>query len=491
LGLFLRSAKIVTAQLTALCAFHLFWNVEFWLCLLGGFLPLGATAYMFYPGFTLWDKTLSFFSHTFVVPAALYGSCRLGAPRTAWLLQTVQTCVVFGLTLLVTNPGENINWLFGMGFLHPATPWQCIVYDLAMILVLPVVVYLPTNRAVTQLVRRCARVGSQPLALRVLPALLVALLASFGISFAVDRRFGIDSRLLQATSSGPSPLERLPASRVSTVVRTIRFCAGEPRHVALVPLDVPFLPRPMGSEGRVHVKAVLRTVPVGAIPAVPQEIVLEGRRSVRGSVVFGFVASDALYLQPISDLHLDDDRFAVHLQIGGHGLSEFVDPRTGRFFAASDQNEILGEGTGGVYVVGALEAVGRTIEARSRFYLVKRRGILFPEDLWFNERDGARTPLLSRPAEPARSLVAFQASPNSAKSSPEIFVADFFGYDVRRVTNRASRFAEFVTPDGSSCGAPSWQDEETLRSCREVAGQLVPVALKVSRLAECELTSCR
>lgn len=483
LGLFLRSARLVTAQLVALLLFHAIWSLELWLCLLGGYLPLGATAYMFYPGFSLWEKTLSFFSHTFVVPAALYGAFVLGAPRRAWLFQWAQTCAIFGLTFLLTNPAENINWLFGMELLRPATREQSILYYSAMVVLPPFLAYLPTNRLITSLAQRHAPSEAWRISpLQLLAALLAAVAISFGVSLWIDREFGCDSRSVATVTPEPSPIEKLPTSRISTTVDHIGFGPGSARRAVLRTLPSTELPRqPSGPEGRwrVHMKPLLHVVPAGLLPAVPQEVVLAGRRSVPGSIVYGVVASDDVYLQPLSDLHRHRRRFEVPLQIGGRGLSEFVDPQTGELYEPTDQNEILGNGTGGVYAVGALEVVDRKVVARSPFFLVKRQGIRFPEDLWFTLRGSRRRPLLARAGKPRGFRIAFQSSPFPDKVPPDVYIADFFGYDVRNVSNTPRAFDGFVGPDGSSCGATGWSDPETLRYCTDLRGTLAIAEARV------------
>ena len=87
IGLLFRCGLLVTAQLTAILAFHLGWNIDFWTYLCSGYLPIGATSYMFLPGLSLVEKSLSFFTHVFVIPSALYGVLVLGAPKRAWLFQ--------------------------------------------------------------------------------------------------------------------------------------------------------------------------------------------------------------------------------------------------------------------------------------------------------------------------------------------------------------------------------------------------------------------
>lgn len=471
-GLYFRNAHLVTAQLVAVVLFHFGWHLEFWLYLVAGRLPLGATAYMFFPNFGLWEKTISFLSHTLVVPATLYGSLVLGAPRSAWRVQAVQTAAVFGLTLALTSPAENINWLFGTEFFHPATPGPSVLYTTAMILGLPLLVYWPVNRLATPLVRRFAPIDRLKISSARLAGLLLATTAaSFALSLHVDRAFGLEPHVLAPLS--PSSLGAQAGLQTSTIVDRFRLVNDPNRLAELLPYPLATLPlvrsEHRGTE-RVHLRPILRTVPADSLPSVPQEMLLEGSRSVSGSIVYGVVASDGLYLQPIGDLHRFRNRFVVRLQMGGPGISEFVDPQTGRMFAPSEENEILGYGLGGIYAVAAVEVLDRKVVARSPFYLAKRQGIRLPEDVWSIVREGRNVPLLIR--EPTRAWrVAFQSVPEPGEP-PDIFVSDFFGYNLKNLTGTPRRFEGFAGPGGASCGRIGWWSASRLRYCAERGGHL-------------------
>ena len=250
LGLLFRNAMLVTAELTAVLVFHLAWNVDFWLYLLFGYSLTGATQYMFYPELSLTEKALSFFSHVFVVPAALYGAYVLGAPRRAWLLQWVQTLLVFLMTYLLTRPEENINWMFGtvLPGLSPAVIPPVFYYAL-MVAGPPLLVYGPTNRLVTLLIHghgqkssrrvpgRCPSLTETsglaagfPLGLSPAGAAIAVLLAaviSLGVAQAADRKCTLGSALFEIAEDGKSALERMPARNVCAHVDHIVF--GDPQ----------------------------------------------------------------------------------------------------------------------------------------------------------------------------------------------------------------------------------------------------------------------
>ena len=245
-------------------------------------------------------------------------------------------------------------------------------------------------------------------------------------------------------------LESLRTSGVSMSVDHITYKVGESsRQLPLLVWPHPTLPKQWsGFDNRLHAhtKSVLLEVSADEIPSAPQEVLLRGARTARGSVVWAYVASDDFYLQSYPDLHGYRDTYEVRCKIGGRGLSEYVDPATGKLFAPTAYSEILGNGTGAIYALGVIEVVEGEIVATSSYYLVKRRGLRAPEDIWFVQRDGNLTPLLSKPTDPVGSRVAFQSPLRLDYSAPEVFTCDFFGYDLRNLSDTPDVFDGFMGP---------------------------------------------
>jgi hypothetical protein len=499
LGLLFRSAVLVAAQLSAIIVFHFGWHLDYWLFQIFGYSLTGTTGYMFYPGLTLTEKSLSFFSHTFVVPAAVYGVYKLGVPRRAWLLQWAQTALLFGLTYALTDPGENINWMFGTGIfgLSPARI-SPVCYYVLMLVVPPFLIYLPTNCFMARLVTISNRVNGvkagldtrissigveSPLLARisessiaVITSLsLLAVLVSLAAAHAGERKCAFDPGLFQISWDGQSRLEHMPVSAVSSPIAHIMFGEkGSLREAPLVVWSQSVLPKQWsGQDGRLHIhsKTILSTLDVGQIPSVPQEITLQGIRAVRGSIVWAYVASDDFYLQPVPDLPGSRASYEIRCQIGGHGISEYVNPGDGHLYSPTPYNELLGNGTGAVYIVGVVEERDGEIVSRSPYYLVKRKGIRFPDDIWFSSAGGLLVPQLSIPSDPVNARVAFQSSTDPVHVATNIFTSDFFGYDMKNITRSSDRFEGFLTPNGDFCNGVGWASARTLKFCVQADGR--------------------
>jgi hypothetical protein len=505
LGLIFRSALLVTAQLTAILAFHLAWNIDFWLYLVFGYSLTGATDYMFYPELSLPEKSLSFFSHVFIVPAAFYGAYALGTPKKAWLLQWVQTLLLFLMTYLLTRPEENINWMFGTvlsGLSPTVIPPVC--YYALMVTAPPLLIYGPTNRLVTFLTGRhgekrmagrsprqsslgheehAPQADSPPALSRAGAA--IAVLLAVGISLAVaraaDRKAAFDSALFEIAQDGKSALERISPASVAAHVDQIAFGEGGPtREAPLLRWSRLELPKQWsGLDGKLHIhsKSLLLDVDAQRIPSVPQEVTLYGSRAVPGSVVWAYAASDDFHLQKLPDLRGNKRTYEVRCEIGGHGISEYVDASNGEIYPSTGQNEILGKGTGAIYVLGVVEVLRGEIVVRSPYYLVKRRGIRFPDDVWFTSRGGQLVPFLSDPGKPLSARVAFQSSPDPERIPTHIFTCNFFGYDMRDLAQSRDRFEGFLTPEGRPCAGVGWTGRGSLRYCTEQKGRMVAVRI--------------
>ncbi len=488
LGLLFRSAALVTAELTAVLVFHLAWNIDFWLYLLFGYSLTGATDYMFYPELNIAEKSLSFFNHAFVVPAAVYGVCVLGISRKAWLLQWLQTSLLFVLTYLLTRPEENINWMFGtvLSGLSPGVIRPIFYYTL-MILVPPLLIYFPINRLLAltdQYIRKRQRDQGTTLGplLDLSPTgAVIAMTLAVGLSFvaahAANRKCLLDAALFEIGPDGNSALERMPqSSEIAQVDQIVFGGKGAMREASLVTwrrLELPKMWSGVDRKLHVHSKGLLLDLDQQQIPPVPQEVILRGRRVAPGSVVWAYVASDDFYLQGFPDLRGNNKAYEVRCEIGGHGISEYVNSLDGKVYPSTDHNELLGNGVGAVYVLGIVEVIGGRVIARSPFYVVKRKGIRFPDDVWYEIKDEVVIPLLSDSAKPFEARVAFQSSPDPVHIPTHVFTASFFGYEVRDLTLNPDRFEGFLAPDGAFCDSSGWISTNSLRYCTQVGKDLV------------------
>jgi hypothetical protein len=124
------------------------WNLDFIVAWATGWHPLHATIYMFDDRVPLLIRALSVF-HPLVPALLLWMVARLGYDPRALLAQSLLTAVLFPLTYLLTGPEQNINWVYGPGGPQSVVPgW---LYLLAMILVAPIMFYMPVHWLVRKL----------------------------------------------------------------------------------------------------------------------------------------------------------------------------------------------------------------------------------------------------------------------------------------------------------------------------------------------------
>jgi hypothetical protein len=125
------------------------WIIDFFGHLLTRRRVLGLSDYMFEPQNPVFIRALSLF-HLVLPGLLLWMVWRLGYDSRAWLMQTLLTWVILMATYLFTDPAQNINWAFGPGT-KPQHLLPPMVYLILVMLVLPLIVYLPTHLALRYL----------------------------------------------------------------------------------------------------------------------------------------------------------------------------------------------------------------------------------------------------------------------------------------------------------------------------------------------------
>jgi hypothetical protein len=142
-ALWLESALLASMMALAIALPELAWNADFFGRLVSGRHVLGLSAYMFDARKPLFLRALSLF-HVALPIVLLWMVHRLGYDRRAWALQTLVALVVLPVTYALTDPDDNVNWVYGPGS-RPQTLVGPRAY-LALVMVLfPVVIYLPTH----------------------------------------------------------------------------------------------------------------------------------------------------------------------------------------------------------------------------------------------------------------------------------------------------------------------------------------------------------
>jgi hypothetical protein len=142
-ALWLESALLASMMAVSVVALEAVWNIDFFVRLATGRSFIGLSAYMFDPNISLFIRGLSFF-HVGLPLLILWTVHRLGYDRRAWLYQTILSTLVLPLSYLVSNPRENVNWVYGFG----EKPQHILPGPLFVVLLMvafPIVIYLPSH----------------------------------------------------------------------------------------------------------------------------------------------------------------------------------------------------------------------------------------------------------------------------------------------------------------------------------------------------------
>ena len=121
------------------------WNLDFFLRLSTGFdvIGLDGTGYMFKSEHTGLFKFFSLF-HVILPLLLIWMVYRLGYDRRAVYAQILLVWVLLPLCYLTTDPGRNLNWVFGIG--DPPRTWVSgIQYLLLLMAAYPLLVIMPTH----------------------------------------------------------------------------------------------------------------------------------------------------------------------------------------------------------------------------------------------------------------------------------------------------------------------------------------------------------
>jgi hypothetical protein len=143
IALWSESRLLFSSQFVAVLLLDVLWTIDVGAGLVLGVHPIGGTEYMFNPAIPIHVRLFSLF-HVFTPPLLIWGVRRLGYDSRGLWLQIGLTCAVLPLSLLVSSPEWNINWVWGL-FGKPQTlvhPW---VYLFLCVVFYPVVVYVPTH----------------------------------------------------------------------------------------------------------------------------------------------------------------------------------------------------------------------------------------------------------------------------------------------------------------------------------------------------------
>ncbi|HUL41751.1 MAG TPA: hypothetical protein VLV32_07585 [Burkholderiales bacterium] len=119
------------------------WNLSYFGQLLTGKRVTGLSDYMFDSQMPLYLRALSLF-HVFLPVLLVWMVARLGYEPKALIAQTSLAWVVLPASYWLTNPAENVNWVFGFGN-KPQKLVSPLVYLGLLMAGFPLLIYLPTH----------------------------------------------------------------------------------------------------------------------------------------------------------------------------------------------------------------------------------------------------------------------------------------------------------------------------------------------------------
>jgi hypothetical protein len=142
-ALWLESPLLVSMMALAVVLPELAWNVDYFFRLATGVSLIGLTAYMFDATIPLFIRGLSLF-HVVLPVLLVWMLARLGYDGRALFWQTLVAIAVLPLSYFLSNPRENVNWVYGFGE-KPQTRVPAPLFVLFLMLLFPVGVYLPAH----------------------------------------------------------------------------------------------------------------------------------------------------------------------------------------------------------------------------------------------------------------------------------------------------------------------------------------------------------
>ncbi len=142
-ALWLESPLLTSMMALAVVLPELAWNVDFFVRLTTGVSLIGLTNYMFDASIPRFIRDLSLF-HVALPLLLIWMLHRLGYDHRAWFWQTLVAAIVVPLSYLVSNPRDNVNWVYGFGE-QPQTMLPPPAFVVLLILMFSLGVYLPMH----------------------------------------------------------------------------------------------------------------------------------------------------------------------------------------------------------------------------------------------------------------------------------------------------------------------------------------------------------
>lgn len=142
-ALWLESPLLFSMMALAVVLPELAWNIDYFVRLATGVSLIGLTNYMFDASIPRFIRGLSLF-HVALPLLLVWMLHRLGYDRRALFWQTIVAAVVLPLSYFVSNPRDNVNWVYGFGE-QQQTIIPAPLFVLFLMLMFPLVVYFPMH----------------------------------------------------------------------------------------------------------------------------------------------------------------------------------------------------------------------------------------------------------------------------------------------------------------------------------------------------------
>ena len=107
-----KSSLLMVSQLNILFIPSIIWTADFLYFNLTGNNLLGITTYFFDPTFPIISRVISL-QHLFTIPFSIYVLYKLKSKKVnAWKFSFVQLILIFIITMILTQPVDNINCVY-------------------------------------------------------------------------------------------------------------------------------------------------------------------------------------------------------------------------------------------------------------------------------------------------------------------------------------------------------------------------------------------
>lgn len=142
-ALWLEHSLLASMMLLGVLVPEVLWNLSYFWRLLTGKSFIGLADYMFDPAKPGYLRALSLF-HVPLPLLLLWMVHIFGYARDALIWQTLLCWILLPLTVWLTDPKENVNWVHGLGK-HRFKQISPNSYRALLMIAVPLVIYLPTH----------------------------------------------------------------------------------------------------------------------------------------------------------------------------------------------------------------------------------------------------------------------------------------------------------------------------------------------------------